>query len=297
MDTKIILLALGVFLFTACGAKKPIFDETKFGTTEIDVTYCTTKEIPQKMDVYYPSSSGPWPVLVYIHGGSWYQGDKSDGLGWGETAKRGILVVSVNYRLGDYQTKFPAMIEDVKCALRYLRAHTSEYNIDPDRIGVVGASSGGHLAALLGTTDESAGWDVGEYTDQSSRVQAVIVMSGISDFTKDIPDGLNGSIYYAFNFLANSNTPENVAVSPITYVTADDPPFLIIHGDKDGVVPLAQAETLHKTLTDAGVSSTLVIIQGGDHSLKTLNGQPTVPTQEEYSKMISDFLEANLLKK
>jgi len=296
MEAKIILLLITVFLLTACGPKKPTFDETKFGTVENDVTYCTPNNIPQNMDVYYPSSGGPWPVLIYIHGGSWYQGDKSDGKGWGEMANSGLLVVSVNYRLGDYQTKFPAMIEDVKCAVRYLRAHSSDYNIDPDRIGVVGASSGGHLAALLGTTDKSARWDMGEYLEESSRVQAVIVMSGISDFTSNIPNGLNTSIFYAFGYLANSDTPENIAASPISYVTSDDPPFLIIHGDKDGVVPLAQAETLQNTLTEAGVPSTLVVIQGGDHGLQTLNGDPTVPTQEEYSKMISDFINANLKK-
>ncbi len=296
MESKIILLIIGIFMLSACGAKKPAFDKTNFGTVENDVTYCTMNELPQKMDVYYPTSGGPWPVLIYIHGGSWYQGDKAEGAGWRGMNDSGYLVVSLNYRLGDYQTKFPAMIEDVKCAVRYLRAHSAEYNIDPDRFGAIGASAGGHLAALLATTDKSAGWDVGEYPEESSRVQAVIVMSGISDFTSNIPNGLNGSIYYAFGYLAGSNTPENVTASPITYITPDDPPFLILHGDEDGVVPLAQAETLHKTLMEAGVPSTLVVIQGGDHGLQTLNGDPTVPSQEEYSKMISEFLKENLQK-
>jgi acetyl esterase/lipase len=178
--------------------------------------------------------------------------------------------------------------------VRYLRAHQDEYNLDPDRFAAVGASAGGHLAALLATADTSAGWDVGEYLDQSSKVQAVIVMSGISDLTSNIPDGLNTPIFYSFGYLAGSNTPENVAASPITYITPDDPPFLILHGDKDGVVPLEQAKILDKKLKEAGVPSTLVIIQGGDHGLQGLNGGTTVPTQEEYSKMISDFLHENL---
>ncbi|MBK9927272.1 MAG: alpha/beta hydrolase [Anaerolineales bacterium] len=294
MGTRIILIVLSLLLLAACGPKRPTFDKTKFGTTEHDVTYCTVNELPQKMDVYYPSSGGPWPVLVYMHGGSWYQGDKSDGVGWGDMAKSGVLVVSLNYRLGDYQTKFPAMIEDIKCAVRYLRAHQYEYNLDPDRFAAVGASAGGHLAALLATADPSAGWDVGEYLDQSSKVQAVIVMSGIADFTSNIPNGLNTSIFYSFGYLAGSNTPENATASPITYVTPDDPPFLIIHGDKDGVVPIAQAEILDQKLKEAGVPSTFVTIQGGDHSLKTLSGEPTIPSQEEYSKIISDFLKEHL---
>lgn len=296
MELRIIFLLACLSLLTACGAPKSAFDKTKYGTVEKDITYCSPNNLPQKLDVYYPESGGPWPVLMYVHGGSWYQGDKAEGVGWQETTKSGILVVSVNYRLGDYQTKFPSMIEDVKCAVRYLRAHSSEYNIDPKRFGAVGASAGGHLVALLATADKSAGWDVGEYPDESSQIQAAIVMSGISDFTKNIPNGLNGSIYYAFNFLANSDTPENVAVSPITYVTPDDPPFLILHGDKDGVVPLEQAKTLDRALQQAGVSSKLVIVQGGDHGLQSLDGSPTVPSQAEYSKMISDFIEANLKK-
>jgi len=205
MKPRYNLLFIFVLLLSACS---PTFDKTKYGTAERDVTYCTMNELPQKMDIYYPSSGGPWSVLMYVHGGSWIEGDKAEGEGWKYLNENGFLVVSVNYRLGDYQTKFPVMIEDAKCAVRYLRAHNKEYNIDPDRIAAIGASAGGHLVALLGTADESAGWDVGEYLDQPSKVQAVIVMSGISDFTRNIPSGLNSSIYYAFGKLANKDTPE-----------------------------------------------------------------------------------------
>ena len=141
---SIYLILFFAFLLTSCGAKKSTFDSAKLGTAERDVTYCTMNSLPQKMDIYYPASKGPWPVLVYVHGGSWYQGDKAEGEGWRGMNDRGFLVVSVNYRLGDYQTKFPAMIEDVKCAVRYLRAHSSDYNIDPDRIYLTGHSMGGY---------------------------------------------------------------------------------------------------------------------------------------------------------
>ena len=132
-----ILLALCILMLTACGPKAPAFDTEKFGTAEKDVTYCTMNGLPQTMDVYYPSSGGPWPVVLYVHGGSWYQGDKAEGEGWRGLNDSGFLVISVDYRLGDYQTKFPAMIEDVKCAVRHLRAHSAEYNLDPDRFGVI----------------------------------------------------------------------------------------------------------------------------------------------------------------
>lgn len=291
MKTKNILLIVLALLLSACG---PTFNKTKSGTAERDVTYCTMNNLPQKMDVYYPSSGGPWSVLMYVHGGSWIEGDKAEGEGWKHLNDSGFLVVSVNYRLGDYQIKFPAMIEDIKCAVRYLRAHSKKYNIDSDRIAAVGASAGGHLVSLLGTADESAGWDVGEYLDQSSEVQAVIVLSGISDFTTNIPSGLNSSIYYAFGKLANKNTPENVAVSPITYITPGDPPFLIFHGDRDGVVPVEQARTLHSKLSETGVPSTLVIVEGGDHGLRKPNGGDASPTGAEINQVIVEFLEENL---
>ncbi len=292
-DLNIHLILLFAFLLTSCAAKST-FDSSKLGTAELDVTYCTMNDLPQKMDIYYPTSGGPWPVIMYVHGGSWYQGDKAEGEGWRGMNDRGFLVVSVNYRLGDYQTKFPAMIEDVKCAVRYLRAHTSDYNIDSDHIGAIGASAGGHLVALLGTADQSAGWDVGEYLEQSSRVQAVISMAGIADFTSNIPSGLNGSIYYAFGKLAGKDTPENVAASPITYITSDDPPFLFLHGDRDGVVPLEQAKILNQKLNEGNVTNTFVIVENGDHGLQNPTGGETNPSAVEINQMIVDFLEANL---
>lgn len=296
MKTQLpILLTICILLLTACAPKGPTFDPAKYGTTERDVTYCTMNELLQKMDIYYPSSGGPWPVLVYVHGGGWSEGDKADGEGWGRLFNEsGFLVVSVNYRLGDYQTRFPVMIEDVKCAVRHLRAHSAEYNIDPDKISALGISAGGHLVALLGTADESAGWETGEYLDQSSEVQAVVVMSGIADFTSNIPSGLNSAIYYAFGELGGKDNPENVSFSPISYATPDDPPFLIFHGDRDGVVPVEQANILHAKLIEAGVPSTMVIVQGGDHGLRKPTGEDASPTGDEINQMMIEFLEENL---
>lgn len=284
MKIRSYLLIILIFLVSSCVPKGPTFDLSKLSSVERDVTYCNMNELPQKMDIYYPSSGGPWSVVMYVHGGSWYQGDKAEGKSWKYLNEYGFLVISVNYRLGDYQTKFPAMIEDIKCAVRYLRAHSKEYNIDPDRITAVGASAGGHLVALLGTADESAGWDVGEYPEQTSNVQAVIDISGIADFTSNIPSGLNTSIFYAFGKLANKDTPENIAASPISYVTLGDPTFLIIHSDRDGVVPVEQAKILHNKLAEVGVSSTLVIVEGGD----------TNPSSAEINQMMIRFLEETL---
>ncbi len=146
------------------------------------MTYGVADNVSLKMDIYYPqTAAGALPVVMYVHGGGWTGGDKTAGAGANEIPemiKRGYLVVSVNYRLAP-QYKFPAMIEDVKCAVRYLRATASDYGLDPDKIGVWGGSAGGHLVALLGTADASAGFEGSSgYLDQSSRVRAVVDFFG-----------------------------------------------------------------------------------------------------------------------
>ena len=143
-------------------------------TAHRDVAYVTNAHQRQKLDLYVPEKGdGPFPIIVWIHGGAWMSGDKNGcpPLSSGFVA-RGYAGVSLDYRLsGD--AIFPAQIEDCKAAIRWLRAHAKEYRLDPTRIGVWGASAGGHLVALLGTSGDSQEFDVGENLDQSSRVQAV----------------------------------------------------------------------------------------------------------------------------
>jgi acetyl esterase/lipase len=304
---RYLLLLIAVFIgLQACQAEPavqepptpaplptPAFDTAKYGSAHLDLTYCTPEEMPQKMDIYYPQEGGPWPVVMYVHGGSWMEGDKAEGEGWRGLNDSGYLVVSVNYRMAA-EGKFPVMIEDLKCAVRYLRAHSAEHNLDPERIGAIGASAGAHLVALLGTADEAAGWDEGEYADQSSRVQAVVPLSGIYDFTIKVPSGIGTPIYYAFGTLAGKESPEMLAASPVTYIDADDPPFLIIHGTQDAVLPVEQAEIMHAQLTKAGVPSTLVIVENGDHGLNPSFGREVSHTWEDINQIIFDFWETNL---
>ena len=211
-------------------------------------------------------------------------GDKSEATMFarGMTAQ-GYLVVSINYRLYPAAT-FPAMIQDVKCAVRSLRANASLYNLDPNRIGAVGVSAGGHLVSLLGTTDQSAGWDVGEYPDQSSRVQAVIAMAPVTDLARNFPNAdIEAMKRIGFG-------EYNVAeASPVTHVTADDPPFLFIHGERDELVPYEQSQLMSDRLVQANVPSQLVIVQNADHSMIAPNGSAT-PTLGEINQIILDFL-------
>ena len=255
-----------------------------YGEILTDVTYCTMETSPQNIDIYFPDLGGPWPALVYVHGGSWMHGDKSEAVMFarGMTAQY-YLVASINYRL--YPAgKFPNMIEDVKCAIRSLRAHASEYNLDPDRIAAIGPSAGGHLVSLLGASDQSAGWDVGQYLDQSSRVQAVIAMAPITDLSRNFPNAdIETMKRVGFG-------EHNVAeASPITHVTADDPPFLLIHGEQDTLVPYEQSQLMYERLVQTNVPAQLVIVKNAGHSFVAPNGSAT-PTLGEINQMILNFL-------
>ena len=256
----------------------------RYGEILTDVAYCTADNSAQKMDVYFPDSGGPWPALVYVHGGSWMRGDKTEALMFasGLTAQ-GYLVVSINYSLYP-PARFPAMIQDVKCAVRSLRAHAGEYNLDPNRIGAMGVSAGGHLVSLLGTSDQSDGWDAGEYLDQSSRVKAVIAMAAVTDLTKNFPNAdIEAMRHVGFG-------EDNILqASPITHVTADDPPFLLIHGDRDELVPYEQSQLMYDRLVQMNVPAQLVIVKNATHSFTAPEGT-TTPSLVEINQIILDFL-------
>jgi acetyl esterase/lipase len=228
-----------------------------------------------KMHVVLPKirSDQPMPAYVWIHGGAWRAGSKEGGIRQIiPLVREGFVGATIEYRLSD-EAIFPAQIEDCKCAIRYLRANAKEYNIDADRIAVGGSSAGGHLAALVGTSGDveelegNGGWK-----DQSSRVQAVIDLFGPTDFKQFVTTP-------GYESHANPDSPESQLlggevlklpnevkrVNPITYVDADDPPFLIIHGRNDRTVPANQSESLHKALRAANVQSHLHIIEGAGH--------------------------------
>lgn len=252
-----------------------------------DIPYCNPNIAAQKMDIYFPTeanTSSSWPALVYVHGGSWIYGDKSEATIFAQTVtNEGYVVASINYRLYP-EGRFPNMIEDVKCAIRFLRANAAEYNIDSNRIAAMGTSAGGHLVSLLGTTDSSSGWDVGEYLEQSSRVQAVIAIAPVTDLTRNFPNAdINSMRQIGF---AEDNI---VQASPITHVTPDDPPFLLIHGNQDTTVPVEQSQLMYDRLIQMNVPAQLVVVENGDHSLTSSNG-PVEPTLGEINQIILEFL-------
>jgi acetyl esterase/lipase len=237
----------------------------------------------------------PAPAAIYLHGGSWIGGNQDTGgfiihqVGDALT-KEGFLVASANYRLGP-EARWPAQIVDAKCAVRYLRANAKDLDIDPDEIGVWGHSAGGHLASLVGTTGPGAGWDVGPYLNQSSAVEAVADLAGPSNLVTLGDEGGPGLVKDNFESLlgpvpAEQLAAELKAASPVTYVSGGDPPFLIIHGDKDPIVPLAQSEELASALESVHVPVSLVVVEGGGHALDEPGAKPD-PDQIE--AMIVDF--------
>lgn len=259
--------------------------------TQRNVTYCTVSGVDLKMDIYFPKgTTGVTPLVVYIHGGGWSSGDKSGGAGAVDAPAlldAGFTVASLDYRLAP-QYKMPAMIEDVKCAIRSFRAHAGQYNIDPNRIGVWGGSAGGHLVSILGTSDKSAGFDVGEYLDQSSRVQAVVDMFGPADFLTFPFSGNSSEIASTVFGTTDLSNPIFAATSPVTYISADDPPFLILQGDADTTVPLSQSQEFYNKLIASGVDAQLIIVKGGTHGLSTPGESPS--RSELTQKIVSFFL-------
>ncbi|MBI1731099.1 alpha/beta hydrolase [Candidatus Acetothermia bacterium] len=267
----------------------------KLGTIDRNISYCKGGPENLLMDVYYPeTANGPVPVAVYVHGGGWHSGSKDGGSGiedLNEIRAHGYLVVSINYRLAP-QYLFPAMIEDVKCAVRHLRANASTYGLNSDKIGVWGTSAGGHLVELLGTSDAGSGFEgTGGYAGVSSRVQAVVDMFGVAD----LPSIYNlqpDIISQAFGAHSASD-PILVLASPDHWISSDDPPFLLLHGEDDTTVPVEQSKLFYQQLQSAGVESELVIVKNAGHGFSRVGG-PIDPSRAEISKMTADFFDQHL---
>jgi acetyl esterase/lipase len=233
-----------------------------------DVEFGSGGGRPLRLHILRPKNppSTPMPVVVYVHGGWWRAGDRSTGLPrLIPLVERGYFGAAVEYRLTG-EAQWPAQIEDCKCGIRYLRAHAAELGIDPARIGVWGASAGGHLVAMLGSTGSAPQLEGnGGWPGESSAVQAVVDWFGPSDLTllgHDSPDS------HAARLLGGpvkDNLAAAAGANPITYISAASAPHLIMHGTEDQQVPLQQSELLHAALQNAGVESTLRVYPGLGH--------------------------------
>ncbi len=237
-----------------------------------DVAYVTNGHERQKLDLFLPKTGTNLPLIINIHGGAFKMGSKEQGVPLAYL-NQGYAVASINYRLSQH-AKFPAQLEDCKAAVRWLRAHANEYRLDPNHFAAWGASAGGHLAAMLGTTGDTKEFDVGANLDQTSRVQAVVDYFGPTDFLQmdahRLPNGMvhdtaNSPESELIGGAIQENKPKTAKANPITYVTAGDPPFLICHGDQDPLVPHHQSELLEAALKKAGVPVTFYTVKGAGH--------------------------------
>lgn len=218
-------------------------------------------------------SKTPRPAVVFIHGGAWSSADRTNGTPLVLLlAQHGFVAVSIDYRLSG-AAGFPSQLEDGKCAVRFLRAHASAYGVDPGRIGVMGGSAGGHLAALAGLTGDekllegTGGWEI-----FSSKVSAVADLYGVSDLPGLIQSGhLKTSVENLMRCTLGENPDLYRQASPLFRVKKGAPPFYIAHGDKDDVVPPGQSERLAEALRSAGTEVTFRLMPGIGHgSITTL---------------------------
>ncbi len=253
----------------------------------------------QRLHLLRPLTRGePRPALVFIHGGGWTEGTKERGVvALVDFVRRGFIGVSIDFRATE-EAIFPAQIQDTKCAISHLRAHAGQLGIDPRRLAVWGQSSGGHLAALAGTSAGVASLAGACPEAVSSRPDAVIDWNGPSDLLE--PRELErllrqkaeqGTPTIALERLLGGDVTSHrelaATASPITWVSPDDPPFLILHGTADTAVDVSQSQRLHEALRAAGVDSTLRTFEGEGH----FGVQSNEPIPERFRTEMLVFLE------
>ena len=261
---QILMLALLV-LPGAIGAAEP--DVVRHN----DLFYAEVDGHQLPLNLFLPKDVKHPPLVVFIHGGSWRAGSYRT-CNIAGLAEQGFAVASIEYRFTNVAI-FPAQIHDCKAAIRWLRANQAKYGYDASRIGVAGSSAGGHLAVLLGTSGDVADLEgaVGGNRDQSSRVAAVVDFYGPTDFVlrgKTHPARANAPDSGTFQLLggpAVEMTEQARRASGVTYVTADDPPLLIFHGDRDKTVYLDQSESLRNAYRAMKLEVDLVVVSGGGH--------------------------------
>ena len=245
---------------------------TGFAEQFRDLEYVPGGGHARALDLFVPekTSRATIPVVVWIHGGAWTGGDKTDGGSGVFLAQHGYAVACINYRMGR-GVAFPDQIHDCKAAVRWLRTHAAQYHLDPDHIGAWGVSAGAHLAALLGLTGDGKTLEENDCNSSvSSRVQAVCDWYGPVELVTPLetdPQTLGPCIANLLGGHKTATRERAIQASPITYVSTNAPPFLIMHGAKDHIVPVAQAETFAEAFKKVGANCTLVIAPTAGHGL------------------------------
>jgi acetyl esterase/lipase len=256
-----------------------------------DLEYARVGETVLRLDLHLPApSAAPAPLIVWVHGGAWRSGSKKD-QPLGPLVARGWAVASVDYRLTSV-APFPANVHDLKAAIRFLRAHQAEFGLAAERIAIAGSSAGGHLAALVGVSNRHAELegDVGSDRSQSSEVHAIVSFFGASNLEsilrQSTPYGLGVRIP-ALQLLLRGQPEEKPALarlaSPVAHVDAQDPPLLLLHGDQDPQMPVAQALEFVGAYERVGLTARFVPIHGAAHGGREFFDEPRLA-------LVADFL-------
>jgi acetyl esterase/lipase len=236
---------------------------------EKDVVYGRGGGTDLKLDISRPKGAAgkKLPCVVVIHGGGWAAGDKSahDDLTW-KFAQRGYVSATVGYRFAPANL-FPAQVNDVKCAVRFLRANADKYGIDPQRVGAVGFSAGAHLSMMLATVDKEDGLEGdGGWPDQPSKVQAAVSFFGPTDLAAtDIPEAARNIVKGFIGGTPAEKPREFRHASPLTYVSPGDAPMLLFQGTRDVLVPHTQALAMTEAMTRYNIPGRVELLIGAGH--------------------------------
>lgn len=253
----------------------PIMATENTMTVHRDLQYGDAPGAAHRLDLYLPQNTATktHPLILWIHGGAWESGDKAS-CPITQATRHGFAIASINYRLSR-EAPFPAQIHDCKGAIRWLKTHAEQYKLNRDQFALWGESAGGHLAALAGTSaaSDTLEGNVGGNLNTSSNVQAVIDWFGPTDL-RQLWNDIKGTGRYnprdnpltrLFGGTVDEKTKLVDSANPIAYINDKTPPFFIVHGDQDDVVPLSQSQMFFAALQKAGVKSELIIIPGARH--------------------------------
>jgi acetyl esterase/lipase len=259
-------------------------------TTDNDVVYSKPGGTELKLDIARPvEGDGPFPIIFVIHGGAWRAGNKSDMRpALAEFARHGYVAVSPQYRFCPKET-FPAQVHDVKAAVRWIKSHAKDYKADPEHVGAIGFSAGGHLALMLGVTGASDGLE-GEVAEGApdSRIHAVVNYFGPTDLAaQDIPDVSKPLVRDFLGGTPEEKVKEVKQASPLTYISQGDAPLLTFQGTKDPLVPHTQAAKLADAMTSAGVPGRVELLVGAGHGW---GGEDQKHTQAESLAFFKKYL-------
>ena len=239
--------------------------------TQTDIEYERVGDLSLKLDLHTPQAANP-PLIVYVHGGAWRGGSKSD-VPIAKLIEHGFAIASVDYRLST-QAPFPAQIQDIKAAIRFLRAKAELFHLSTSRIAIIGSSAGGHLAALVGVTNGNKVLEgtIGEHLSQSSDVQCIVSLFGASNLQTILSQSTEFGLKMrvpALQLLLGGQPTEKPDLaklaSPVAHLDKDDPPLLLIHGDADPQMPPQQSQELAKAYEALKLPVQLIMLPGSKH--------------------------------